>query len=239
MRIKLDKQVVVIAAITACGLAIALWPGGTSHAGLLSTEGNGSRRPKMSEAPILSAPIGPDQHARLSANEAYGKLPLSFEINAGQTDGRVKFLSRGAGYSLFLTSTEAVLSLERSRRTGETTEQEDNRSGFAPNDVLRMKLMGANPSPKIEGSDELPGKSNYFIGNDPKSWRVNVSNFGRVDYRGVYPGVDVLYYGNQRQLENDFIVAPGVDPKVINLAFVGAKKISTNAAGNLVLETAS
>src|SRR5947207_6639112 len=236
MRIKLDKQIVVIAVITACGLGITLWPGGTSHARLSSTGGN---RPKASEAPILSAPTTTDQIARSGANEAYGKLPLSFEINEGQTDGRVKFLSRGAGYSLFLTSTEAVLSLERSRRTGETTEQEDNRSGFAPNDVLRMKLMGANPSPKIEGSDELPGKSNYFIGNDPKSWWVNVSNFGRVDYRGVYPGEDVLYYGNQRQLENDFIVAPGVDPKVINLAFVGAKKISTNAAGNLVLETAS
>src|SRR5437763_2779524 len=236
MRIKLDKQIVVIAVITACGLGITLWPGGTSHARLSSTGGN---RPKASEAPILSAPTTTDQITRLSANEAYGKLPLSFEINEGQTDGRVKFLSRAAGYSLFLTSNEAVLSLERGRRTGENTEPGYNRSGFAPNDVLRMKLMGANPSPKIEGSDELPGKSNYFIGNNPKSWRVNVSNFGRVNYRGVYPGVDVVYYGNQRQLENDFIVSPGVDPKVISLAFEGARKVLTDPAGNLVLETAS
>ena len=112
MRIKLDKQIVVIAVITACGLGISLWPGGTSHAGLSSTAGNS---PKASEEPILSAPAATDQTTRSSANEAYGKLPLSFEINEGQTDGRVKFLSRGAGYKLFLTSTEAVLSLERGR----------------------------------------------------------------------------------------------------------------------------
>ena len=98
-----------------------------------------------------------------------------------------------------------------------------------------MKLVGANPSPKIEGSDELPGKSNYFIGNNPKKWRTNVSTFARVNYRGVYPGVDVVYYGNQRQLENDFIVAAGTSPDVIALAFDGANKISVDEEGSLVL----
>src|SRR5438128_10177087 len=107
MRIKLDKQAVVIAVITACGLAIALWPGGTSQAGFSSTGGN---RPNMSDAPIISAPTAADQQNRLSTKETYGKLPLSFEINEGQTDAQVKFFSRGAGYNLFLTSTEAVLS---------------------------------------------------------------------------------------------------------------------------------
>ena len=235
MRMRLDKQIVVIAVITTCGLGIALWPGRTSHAGLSST---GSNRPKASEAPILSVPTA-DQTTRLSANEAYGKLPLSFEINEGQTDGRVKFLSRGAGYNLFLTSTEAVLSLERSRGARETQGPGDKGSRLPKTDVLRMKLVGANSAPTIEGSDELPGKSNYYIGNNPKRWRENVSNFGRVSYRGIYPGVDVVYYGNQRQLENDFVVAPGADPRVINLAFDGAKKVSTDAVGNLLLETPS
>src|SRR5207253_9500152 len=175
MRIKLNKHFVVIAAITACGLGISLWPGGTSHAGLLSAGDKRNHRPKTSEAPILSAPTVDDQQNRFSANEAYGKLPLSFEINEGQTDGRVKFLSRGAGYKLFLTSTEAVLSLERGRRTGETGHG-GKRLGSVRNDVLRMKLVGANAAPKIEGSDELPGKSNYFIGNNPKNWRMDVSN---------------------------------------------------------------
>src|SRR5436853_2467923 len=143
MRIKLDKQVIVIAVITACGLAIALRPVGISHAGLLSTGNQRSYAPVTSEAPIIPPLTATEQHTRLSANEAYGKLPLSFEVNEGQTDGRVKFLSRGAGYSLFLMSTEAVLSLERSRGTGETGGHGDKRLGFAPNDVLRMKLVGS------------------------------------------------------------------------------------------------
>src|SRR5438128_5881361 len=237
MRIKLDKHVVVIAVITACGLIIALWPGGTSHAFHRLEAIGAIRRSVRHHNPFRANRRY--QQARLSANEAYGKLPLSFAITQGQTDGRAKFLSRGAGYNLFLTSTEAVLSLEQSRGAPETERRGRKGSGRAKIDVLRMKLVGANSAPKIEGSDQLPGKSNYFIGNNPKNWRVNVSNFGRVHYSGIYPGVDVVYYGNQRQLENDFVVSPGVDPKVINLAFDGAKKISTDAAGNLVLETAS
>ncbi len=230
MRINFDKHVAVVAVITACGLAIALWPARTSLAGLSSTRGN---RPKTSEAPIISAATAADQQNRLSTKESYGKLPLSFEINDGQTDGRVKFFSRGAGYDLFLTSTQAVLSLARGRGNS------NKRLRSTPNDVLRIELVGSNSSPKIEASDELPGKSNYFIGDNPKSWRMNVSNFGRVHYRGIYPGVDVVYYGSQRQLENDFVISPEVDPKVIKLTFDGAKKIAIDAAGNLVLETAS
>src|SRR5205807_1100621 len=211
MRIKLNKQFVVIAAITACELAIALWPGGTSHAGLLLTGDKRDYGLKTSEAPILSAPTA-DQHARLSASEAYGKLPLSFEINEGQTDGQVKFLSRGGSYKLFLTSTEAVLSLEQSRRAGEVRGREGKRSAGPPNDVLRMKLVAANAHPRIEGHDQLPGKSNYFIGNNPSNWRANISTYARVYYHEIYKGVDLVYYGNQRQLEHDFVVAPGSDP---------------------------
>jgi Carboxypeptidase regulatory-like domain/Beta-propeller repeat len=194
---------------------------------------------KTSERPMLSALATADEPTRLRANEAYGKLPLSFEANQGQTDTQVKFLSRGAGYNLFLTSTEAVLSLEQSRGTGGARERGDRRSVSVPNDVLRMKMLGANPTPRIEGSDQLPGKSNYFIGNDPKNWRVNVSTFARVHYREVYPGVDVVYYGNQRKLETDFIVTPGTNPGVIALAFDGANKISVDKEGSLVLGLAS
>jgi Carboxypeptidase regulatory-like domain/Beta-propeller repeat/Putative Ig domain len=194
---------------------------------------------KTSERPMLSALATADEPTRLRANEAYGKLPLSFEANQGQTDTQVKFLSRGAGYNLFLTSTEAVLSLEQSRGTGGARESGDRRSVSVPNDVLRMKMLGANPTPRIEGSDQLPGKSNYFIGNNPKNWRVNVSTFARVHYREIYPGVDVVYYGNQRKLETDFIVAPGTNPDVIALAFDGANKISVDKEGSLVLGLAS
>ncbi len=127
----------------------------------------------------------PDQATKARIVEAYGKLPLSFEANQGQTDGRVKYLARGPGYTLFLTPTEVVLVLRsQSSRT-----------------ALRMRLVGAIPHPTIVAVDQLPGKSNYFIGNDPTKWRTNVPNYARVKYKEVYPGVDVIYYGNQRQLE--------------------------------------
>jgi len=203
-------------------LTTALWSAGvTGHAALPRAR---------AAAPISSTPS--DEAARLRVNTAYGKLPLSFEINRGQTSDQVKFLSRGAGYTLYLTATEAVLSLQRKSVT-KVTPGEPGKRG--ENHVLRMKLVGANPAPKIEGSEELAGKSNYFIRNNPKNWRTNVSNFARVHYRDVYPGVDVVYYGNQRQLENDFIVAPGVNPGVINLAFDGANRVSIDKENSLVL----
>jgi hypothetical protein len=236
MRITQDKNAGVITIVTACVLAFVLWHAGAgSHAALSRPKDDSA---KTSEAPILSALAAADEPAQRRANEAYGKLPLSFEANQGQTDARVKFLSRGAGYNLFLTSTEAVLSLERSRIAGETQGRRDKESARAPNDVLRMKLVGANPTPRIEGYDALPGKSNYFIGNNPKKWRANVSTFARVRYGEVYPGVDVVYYGNQRKLENDFIVAPGTNPGVIALAFDGASKLSVADDGSLVLALA-
>ncbi len=98
-----------------------------------------------------------------------------------------------------------------------------------------MQLEGANPSPDIAGVDGLPARVNYFIGNDPKKWHTDVPAFSRVKYAGVYPGVDLVFYGNQRRLEYDFIVAPGADPKAIQLKIVGAQKMRVNAHGDLVL----
>ena len=121
--------------------------------------------------------------------ETYGKLPLSFEANQGQTDSRVKFISRGPGYTLFLNSTEAVLSLPSRDRKGA-------RSSPSPPEgrtVLRMQLVVANPHPEVVGLEELPGKSNYFIGNDPAKWRTNVPHYAKVQYKDVYPGVDLVY----------------------------------------------
>lgn len=153
------------------------------------------------------------------------QLPLSFETNHGQTDGEVKFLSRGSGYTLFLTSTEAVLSL----RNGT-----NNKPG-----VLRMKLAGANRNPIVAGRDELPGKINYLMGQDRNQWQTNVSTFRQVYYEEVYPGVDLVYYGNQRQLEYDFIVQPQADPKTIRLAFTGARSLKIDRNGDLLLQTAA
>jgi len=163
-----------------------------------------------------------DQASQAQISEMYGRLPLSFEANQGQVDSKVKFFSRGAGYGLFLSSTEAVLSLGNQD---------------APS-VLRMKLIGAGDAASITGLDELPGKSNYFIGKDPTRWRTRVPNYRKVKYQGIYPGVDLVYYGNQRQLEYDFIVAPGFDPDIITLGFENVSAMEIDAQGDLVLRTA-
>lgn len=172
--------------------------------------------------------LGPST-ARTAAEHT--KLPLSFEPNQGQTKRPVRFLSKGSGYALYLTSDEAFLSLLRPPAGGvkdrllpfHKTKMDD----FTPT-LLRMKLMGANPAPIISGMEQLPGKSNYFIGNNPKAWRRHVPTFAKVKYKNVYPGIDLVYYGNQGQLEYDFVVAPGADPRMIELSFPGAKKLSTD-----------
>ena len=183
----------------------------------------------------LSIPAAADAHI----SESYGKLPLSFEANQGQSHQDVRFLSRGPGYSLYLTGSEAVLVLSRPNPEG----KQDGRSTPGRRAVpaqtmpvtVRMGLVGAAPAPPVSGIEELPGKANYFIGSDPARWRTNVPTYARVHYREVYPGIDLLYYGNQRQLEYDFVVAPGADPMKIVLSFKGADKLEIDAQGELVL----
>jgi len=183
-------------------------------------------------------PVSAVRHTTIA--EAYGKLPLRFEANHGQTDDAVQFLSRGSGYSLFLTPTESVLSLNASHPcvSPATCAQSKARQDSHPNQlsVVRMKLIGANRAPRAEGFQQLPGTSNYFIGNDPKRWRTGVPNFARVRFGSVYPGVDLIYYGNQRQLEYDFIVKPGADPANIKLGFTGVKHVQIDSQGDLLLQ---
>ena len=195
----------------------------------------------------MPAEIRKDAKPRVLA--AYGNLPLSFEANKGQTDSQVKFLSRGRAYTLFLTSTEAVLSLRKgsAEPEGEVPRLVNDRGGTGVSPVasrsrlpdpavLRMKLLGANPEARVTGLEKLPGKSNYFIGNDPKKWRANVPHYVKVKYEEVYPGIDLVYYGtNQRQLEYDFVVASGADPRAIRLSLEGAEELTLDKEGNLQL----
>ena len=114
-----------------------------------------------------------------------GRIPLSFEPNQGQTDGRVSFLARGLGYALFLTPREAVLELKAAA------------GNQMP--VVRMKLQGASPDVrKLAGIDELPGKANYLLGRDSSKWRTGIPTYGKVKESGVYPGINLVYYGCQR-----------------------------------------
>jgi hypothetical protein len=183
-------------------------------------------------------------HASTVRSEAsYLHLPLSFERNQGQTDPQVKFLSRGSGYALYLTPTEALLSLRRLSGNhglkGRLWALQKSKTHDPAPTLLRMKLVGANPAPIVFGIDELLGKCNYFIGNDPKRWHTNVSTFAKVKYENVYRGIDLIYHGNQRQLEYDFIVAPGADPNAIELSFPGAKNLAVDAQGKLVVGLAN
>jgi len=251
----------------------------------------------------LSPLRSPDHHVSASRAQprleaSYGKLPLSFELNRGQADAQVQFLSRGSGYTLFLTHDEAVLSL-RSQKSGVRSWRPGSRdirfSGWpdgsgrqgplglrqsrratasglrttdlvlgslianlesqfgshpaitaqppAP-DLVRLRLVGANPVAKAVGEAQLPGRSNYFIGNDPRKWRTNVPTYAKVRYKNVYPGVDLDYHGNQRQLEYDFVVAPGADAAriLLNVDLMGQpgnkqKVVRLDADGDLVIQT--
>jgi hypothetical protein len=176
----------------------------------------------------------------------YGRIPLSFEANRGQADKTVKFLSNGSGYSLFLTDSSAVLALTKPEVSGAKPRQTAGK-GLKPalahpagkTDVVRMDLAGANRAMQVTGSDPLPGTANYFIGNDPAKWHSGVPTFAKVKYAGVYPGIDLVYYGNQRQLEYDFVIAPGASPKPIRLEFAGAKKLDLTTDGDLTISAAN
>jgi hypothetical protein len=149
----------------------------------------------------------------------YGRIPLTFEANQGQLDGRVKFLSRGPRYGLALTEDGAVL-----RLLGEKTA------------TVQMRLVGGVPPSDISGIDPAPGKVNYLSG-DPKNWHGDIATYSKVRYTAVYPGIDLIYYGTQRQLEYDFTVAAGARPDAIQLRFDGVQKLVIDGQGDLVLKT--
>jgi hypothetical protein len=186
----------------------------------------------------------PRETAQTRLTEAYGRLPMGFAPNQGQADGRVRFLSHGRGYSLFLTSTEAVFALKSPARHEASEralrERAMGRSEGRPSDaaLVRMKLIDANPPVLVEGIDPLPGRSHYFIGGDPRRWRTDVPIYRGVRYANVYEGVDLVYHGNQEQLEYDFVVAPGADVGAIRVAFPGVDAIEVDATGDLVLRLA-
>ncbi len=167
-------------------------------------------------------------------------LPLSFESNQDQASNAVKFLARGPGYSLRLSSTEARLVLQKgggaelSAAPG-TISRENRRQPREGSASVSIRLVGAREAPRMEGVTELPGKVNYFCGNRPELWRTNIATFAKVKYSGVYPGVDLIFYGNQRQLEYDFVVAPGADPEMIAMKFEGADGLEVDGQGDLII----
>ena len=151
---------------------------------------------------------------------ALGNLPLYFEAGPAPAAGPARFITRGCNYQFSLSPAEVQITLSK--------------TGVRPA-AVRMDFAGADPGAQMSGDLELPGKINYLMGNDPAAWRTGVPTFARVRVEELYPGIDLVYYGNQRQLEYDFTLAPGADPDLIKIHFDGADKISIGTQGELVL----
>jgi hypothetical protein len=168
----------------------------------------------------------------------YRKLPLSFEPNLGQTAEDVQWLARGPEYTLYLAGPDAVLQMNKiaPARRGATSPEE--MSPRIISSVVRMNLLGAGTSQPTAGEDLQPGKANYFTGDDPSKWQKNVPMYDKVRFRDLYPGIDLVYYGRQGQLEYDFVLAPGSDASAIRMKFDGARaELASN--GDLVLPIAN
>jgi photosystem II stability/assembly factor-like uncharacterized protein len=268
-----SKSKVRIVALALCLTATTAWIGlgmfqaDTGEAGAVAdSEHKATKMNGTGLAAPRSAQPEAGKASRAQLNEAYGKLPLSFEVNKGQFDSRVKFASRAGGHELYLTPTEAVLawntpaagnkvssSLPRevAERQGVTDRRLDRLTRYGPLEsdaayeakldsrqvVLRMKLIGSNRSASAEPIGELQAKSNYFIGNEPRKWRTGISNYSKVRFRSVYRGIDLVYYGDQRNLEYDFNVAPGANPEAIKFSFECSKRARIDNNGDLVLTT--
>jgi hypothetical protein len=214
---------------------------------LLSVLRNSAGRTQQADGRRFHSTVGETRGLSLAKAEprwanAYGKLPLSFEENLGQTAQQVRYVSHGNGYELFLTPQEAVLAspapvsydfspLHRFATFRTIREVSRARTMTA----VHLRFEGANPATRITGTDQLEKNTSYFVGNDPKKWRTNVPSYRGVKYAGIYPGVDLVFYGNQNRLEYDFVVAPGADPKVIRLSLEGARKMRVSAHGDLLL----
>ena len=170
---------------------------------------------------------------------AYGKLPLQFEANQGQTDPRVKFLAHGPGYTVFLTSGQMVLSLRPSAVAPNPPENSASVVPKSADKVIEFDLVGANPNPAVAGENLQPGKANFFVGKDPQKWQTNVPIYRQVRYTNIYPGIDLVYYGNQSRVEHDFVIAPGADPRQIQMDIKGVDRLSLDRNGDLVLHKGS
>ncbi|MCW3095463.1 MAG: Cell surface protein [Chthonomonadaceae bacterium] len=197
-----------------------------------------SEPPAKTVLPPTTTLSTPAKKAHVTAD--FGRLPLAFESNQGQTDARVRFLTHTGDSTLFLTPSEAVFSLAAPASTtpGKQSAPKKDRTAQRSAEkrrrvALRMQMMGANPKATPLAQQPLAGRVNYFLGHDARNWHAGVPTFGRVGFHQVYPGVDLVYYGNQRHLEYDFVVAPHADPKQIQLHFAGAQGLHLDAAGNL------
>jgi hypothetical protein len=199
-----------------------LGPQGTirSHGGkallalLVCALTNGTSSNAAAESPTAAA-----QRASIAG------LPLNFEQNLGQAPQQVQYLAHGAAYAIAITAQGAALTLGSGARASESPQ------------MIRLRVHGATHASIPTAEDPLPGRVNYFVGSDPSHWRTNIATYNKVRYAGVYPGIDLIYYGTQGKLEYDFAVAPGAAPKTIGLSFEGARGLRVDDHGDLMIRT--
>src|SRR5271156_4442587 len=210
---------------------------------ILKTGLRGRTASESAASPVVASTSQQNpEELRKEAMDKIAGLPLYFEVNRGQVNPSVRYLSRSGRYSLFLTDDAATFSLiggefhknplanALAGRHGDDTHLTES--------AVRVRLVGANPHPQAEGLEPLPGRVNYLIG-DKKSWHRDIPTFGRVRFNNVYPGVDVVYYGTPSALEYDLIAAPGADTSKIKFAIEGSGKIAQTATGDILIRTVS
>jgi hypothetical protein len=176
------------------------------------------------KTPSVAPAVSAEQRATVIAN--FGRTPLNFEINQGQAAPSVDAVAHGPGYTLNLSRGDASLRLDAKLPVGSTE--------------LRLQLLGTDHRAQMQKEQKQEAISNYFLGNDPGRWHTDIPNYAQIRYAGIYPGIDVLYYGNGHGLEHDFVVAPGADPEQIQMAISGAKAVRLDkTTGDMVLVTDS
>jgi len=167
-------------------------------------------------------------------------MPLDFEANRGQAPSKYAFVAHGPSYALGISSSELTLSLHR---PADKPRQSLTAAIDAPeaveSSILRLNIVGSSGGSLVSGLDPQPGQSNYFVGNDPAKWRTAVPHFNRVKIAGAYPGIDVMLYGDRKQLEYDFDVSAGADPRRIRLRAEDAQALTLDGKGNAILSTAA
>jgi hypothetical protein len=185
--------------------------------------------------------------AQPRAAEALGKSAISFEMNQGQFDPEVKFLARAGGCNVFLTSSGVAFKLasnlvDKSQAPGKSrdlAEFQNDAQGAAFRSTVRMGFAGASTRVRLSGLERLPGRTNYLKGNNPRKWRTDIPSFAKVKYESLYPGIDLVYYGNDGRLEYDLKLAPGADPAAVAIEVEGADNVATDERGTLVAHTAA
>jgi hypothetical protein len=190
--------------------------------------------PIWASAPAVAPPPGPSSLSKAQVAESYGQLPLFFTENQGQADPQVKFYTRGQGHAVFFTPEGMALSLSRpsddARRAGKKKGK-----GKADQELVQLRPQGMRPGVEILATEPLPGKVNYYQGNDPGKWRTNVPTYKSVLYREAYPGIDLKFYGTGQQVEYDLIIKPGADPKQVKFLYQGIKALKVTKGGELTI----